>query len=188
MRGLLGVSGVYDIARHFDYESRRGVHEVSPMQPAMGGKARFALNSPTCIAQSTAMMADAAAQPSWSGDVLLVHGDRDETVPDEQSRHFALALGGKVRLLDVDVDGRRVSRTAAETDGPNQRCQCLIYADGDHVSTVLSLMTQTGQHLIAEIQRFISEVTREQRVTAASSPHDSEPASPSHQTSITSRL
>ena len=32
----VGLSGVYDISHHFDYEAGRGVEELSPMKPACG--------------------------------------------------------------------------------------------------------------------------------------------------------
>jgi acetyl esterase/lipase len=34
--GYVGLSGVYDITSHFEYESMRGVEVLSPMQAAAG--------------------------------------------------------------------------------------------------------------------------------------------------------
>ena len=34
---FIGLSGVYDIAKHFQYETGRGVEEISPMKAACGG-------------------------------------------------------------------------------------------------------------------------------------------------------
>lgn len=46
---FVGVTGVYDIAKHYAYEKDRGVHSLSTMLPAMGGFQAFAANSPSVI-------------------------------------------------------------------------------------------------------------------------------------------
>jgi hypothetical protein len=46
---FLGVTGVYDIAKHYAYEKDRGVHELSTMKRAMGGFSGFAAMSPAVI-------------------------------------------------------------------------------------------------------------------------------------------
>lgn len=46
---FVGVTGVYDIAKHYAYEKGRGVHSLSTMLPAMGGFDQFAGNSPSVI-------------------------------------------------------------------------------------------------------------------------------------------
>lgn len=84
---LVGVAGVYDIARHLEYERGRGVHEVSPMKPASGGPRGFAAASPTIVA-SQLLPEQAALMPP----VLLVHGTEDTTVPHESSARMASAL------------------------------------------------------------------------------------------------
>ena len=169
--GVIGLSGVYHIASHYQYESRRGVHEFSPMKPVCHGPPHFDEHSPTCLAQRSS-----EEQASGLPPLLLVHGDRDETVPDEQSRGLCEALGGRVRRLGVNVEGREVAaagerETAAEGSGA---CECIIYADGDHGSTVLSLMTRTGTHLMHTLRTFIrrcsdgsGDADRRQRDAAA---------------------
>jgi acetyl esterase/lipase len=85
---LVGVSGVYDIARHFEFEARRGVHEISPMKPAAGGAFGFASASPSVVAPQLS-----AAQASHMPPVLLVHGSDDTTVPYTST----LAMAGALR-------------------------------------------------------------------------------------------
>ena len=34
--GFVGLGGVYDVCMHYDYEARRGLEQLSPMQPACG--------------------------------------------------------------------------------------------------------------------------------------------------------
>ncbi|KAG8467170.1 hypothetical protein KFE25_000486 [Diacronema lutheri] len=94
---LTGVAGVYDIARHLDFERGRGVHEVSPMKPAAGGPANFAAASPA-IAASQLLREQAALLPP----VLLVHGTKDTTVPHDSSVRMAIALRA-AGARDVDL-------------------------------------------------------------------------------------
>ncbi|KAJ0404930.1 hypothetical protein P43SY_005929 [Pythium insidiosum] len=52
IKGFIGLAGPYDIAEHYDFESRRkvgpinGVHEISTMKPAMLGMSHFDDYSP----------------------------------------------------------------------------------------------------------------------------------------------
>ena len=160
--GAIGLSGVYDIASHYLFESRRGVHEFSPMKPACHDIPNFPQHSPTHIAQQLTQQQQQQPHSHHRPDlppVLLVHGDSDQTVPDLESRRLCEALGGRVRRLGVSVEGRRVAEVEAwEKDvgsGGCGACECVIYADGDHGSTVLSLMTRTGSHLNDTLRTFI---------------------------------
>ncbi|EIE21216.1 alpha/beta-hydrolase [Coccomyxa subellipsoidea C-169] len=55
---FIGMAGVYDIGKHYQYEAARGVHFLSTMARAIGGAARFASQSPAAI------LARAAARSS----------------------------------------------------------------------------------------------------------------------------
>ncbi|GLI71096.1 hypothetical protein VaNZ11_016165, partial [Volvox africanus] len=55
---FVGMSAVYDIAKHYEFEKSRAVHELSMMKRAMGGPAGFASASPSVI---LARAADTAA-------------------------------------------------------------------------------------------------------------------------------
>eukprot|EP00890_Picochlorum_soloecismus_P006591 jgi/Picsp_1/757/NSC_04246-R1_protein len=48
-RQFVGMAGVYNIARHFEYERQRGVEHLSTMERAVGGKGNFFINSPSAI-------------------------------------------------------------------------------------------------------------------------------------------
>lgn len=48
-RQFIGMCGVYDVARHYDYEDSRGVALLSTMGRAMGGKENFAACSPLAL-------------------------------------------------------------------------------------------------------------------------------------------
>lgn len=53
-RAFVGLCGVYDIARHYDYEDSRGVALVSTMGRAMGGGEKFAECSPLVLVNAHA--------------------------------------------------------------------------------------------------------------------------------------
>jgi len=54
-----GISGVYDIAAHYQHEAMRGLEDVSTMARAMYGPKRFDRFSPTLII-------DNLPQNAWS--------------------------------------------------------------------------------------------------------------------------
>ena len=80
--GLIGMAGPYDLVAHFEHESRRGVEKASMMAAAC---APLAAHSPTLIVQRH-------AQPLACHRVLLLHGEKDITVPPSSSALFALEL------------------------------------------------------------------------------------------------
>ena len=89
LHGFIGLAGVYDISDHYEFESARGVHELSPMAPANGGPSNFAAHSCTIAA--------AALSPSQRAQLppcLLLHGLTDRTVPYASSVRFGYALAG----------------------------------------------------------------------------------------------
>ena len=167
--GFIGLSGVYSIAAHYEFERRRGVHELSPMKPANGHHVGFLEHSPAVWKDGEGALQQ---QPGgWRTRWLLVHGDRDGTVPDEQSRRAAETRGGRVLYTATTVDGRHIGAVAmAEGEavleegeevsvGRDDDCSCVVYREADHGSTVLSLMAQNGHHLIRTLQTFIGNVS-----------------------------
>ena len=102
-RAFVALCGVYDAAAHFEHERRRGVHEVSALKIACGGRdggggggsggpsssnaARFASASPTVL---VAREAAAAAVPLPK--TFLFHSADDTTVPAASSVAFHRAL------------------------------------------------------------------------------------------------
>lgn len=104
--GFIGLSGVYDVAAHHEYEARRGVHEISGMGPCNGGLAGFHRNSPTTLAGMLT-----AEQAEKLPPCLILHGVEDETVPFTSSLVFANCLeghGGRVKtgwLPGIDHQG-----------------------------------------------------------------------------------
>jgi len=107
---FIGVSGVYDIGQHYDFEAARGVHEVSPMKAAAGGEVTmFPLVSATRIAAELS-----EEQRRHLPPVLLLHGLSDHTVPYAQSVRMAYALAGALPMDHIQLadDAPRAVRLA----------------------------------------------------------------------------
>lgn len=73
---FVGISGVYDIPHHYQFESKRGVERISPLAPVCGGNlSQWKRNSPSRW-HSSSTNTIASLPPT-----LLLHGDIDSTVP-----------------------------------------------------------------------------------------------------------
>jgi hypothetical protein len=111
---FLGLCGVYNIEKHYLFERNRGVHLVSPMTAAAGGREQLSTFSPTLLARALAQEWLSSSSSSSSvcrlkrADVVgnevntspaeiaaffpftvLIHGENDSTVPRESSEEFA---------------------------------------------------------------------------------------------------
>lgn len=104
----IGLSGVFDIQKHYHFEANRGVHEVSPMAAAALGYENFAQSSPTILLQhiddqvstnNPNTKTSPNANNSASGNIsamfphtILIHGVHDDVVPHTSSVEFATEL------------------------------------------------------------------------------------------------
>ncbi|RIB04795.1 Alpha/Beta hydrolase protein [Gigaspora rosea] len=104
--GLILMAGIYDIGRHYLWETKRGVEEISPMGRVMGDSPEsFEMNSPTLLLQSA--MKDREVDINKlkkliPQKILLIHGDMDETVPLETTLRFNLVLS------ELNIDDLRL--------------------------------------------------------------------------------
>jgi len=90
---FVGLSGPYDIVKHYLFEERRGVHVVSPMTAAAGGKEGLPHCSPTLLAELLLTEQSEATKTAVSmPHMVLLHGQKDNTVPFRSSTDFADAL------------------------------------------------------------------------------------------------
>ena len=85
---FLGLCGVYDIEKHYAYESCRGAHEFSPMSVAAISPDRWWEFSPTLLIPKMSKEKFLALWPQ----TLLVHGVVDTTVPYSSTQEFAEQL------------------------------------------------------------------------------------------------
>ncbi|GAX17629.1 hypothetical protein FisN_18Lh285 [Fistulifera solaris] len=73
---FIGISGVYDIPRHYQFESKRGVERISPLAPVCGGNlSQWKQNSPS-LQKSNSPTTRKKLPP-----IFLIHGEFDSTVP-----------------------------------------------------------------------------------------------------------
>lgn len=107
---LVGVSPVFDIPHHFDWETSRGVEELSALKPACGYTVEnWIANSPTRIVIDN--------PPAGMPPLLYIHGDADVTVPYTSSLNFTKNL----HKWDID-------------------CELEILSGVGHVDTVMHMM------------------------------------------------
>jgi acetyl esterase/lipase len=113
IHGLILLSGVFDISRHFIWESNRGVEEISAMSRVMGDtQESFALNSPTTLVENVLKCRDINLKQLKSlmpTKILFIHGDRDNTVPLESTLRFNGVLN------ELSIEDLRL-RTPSEMD------------------------------------------------------------------------
>lgn len=138
---VVGIAGVYDIRRHYAYEESRGVAEYSPMKPACGGDPRsFDEVSPALLIGDMPEGAVAQLPP-----MLLIHGDKDTTVPWESSVGMSEALSA--------------ARARAGHDSGVDELQILQDIGHADVITELAFMeeeTAAVDAMFPEIRRFVS--------------------------------
>lgn len=98
--GFVGLGGVYDVCMHYDYEARRGLEQLSPMQPACGyTRERMRENGAREVWE---MGRRGGGRRERKLDLVFLHGVEDTTVPFTQSKMAADFF------RTVDLGGGRV--------------------------------------------------------------------------------
>ncbi|XP_077457936.1 uncharacterized protein LOC144075033 [Stigmatopora argus] len=87
IKGVFGLSGVYNIVEHYKYEQKRGVEYVSAMHKAMNGVENFPYYSPTYWLEKFDQDKLKRLPP-----FTLIHGTCDIMVPAEASTEFSKML------------------------------------------------------------------------------------------------
>jgi acetyl esterase/lipase len=115
---FISLAGVFDIGKHYLFESNRGVQLISPMCAAACGRKCFGMCSPTTIARGILRrLSQNGAQVNATGvnrdetaagamrvglpRMVLVHGRKDAVVPHSSSEEFCAAL--KALGCEADV-------------------------------------------------------------------------------------
>lgn len=124
VRGVIGLSGVYNILDHYEHEKMRGVEYVSTMHKAMNGVHNFPYYSPTHVLKAFSEDKLKRVPP-----LALLHGTDDIIVPAESSVKFSellssLSLSASLYLLP------RVDHTEMATDlmAPDRPLYHAIYS------------------------------------------------------------
>ncbi|KAM6930512.1 uncharacterized protein FYW49_002490 isoform 1-T1 [Xenentodon cancila] len=123
IKGVIGLSGVYNITDHYEHEKKRAIEFVSTMHKAMNGEENFPYYSPTHLLQQLRQDELDRVPP-----FILLHGTRDMVVPVESSTKFSeLLTSGSVKVSLYLLPG--VSHTEIVTDLmlPNRRHYHTIY-------------------------------------------------------------
>ncbi|XP_068995023.1 uncharacterized protein [Embiotoca jacksoni] len=87
IRGIIGLSGVYNIMDHYEHEQWRAVEYVSTMHKAMNGVENFPYYSPTHLLKKLSQD-NLSRVPQF----VLLHGTTDTIVPSESSVKFSNLL------------------------------------------------------------------------------------------------
>jgi acetyl esterase/lipase len=124
IRGLIGVSGVYDIAAEDAY-LRSGGQRTVVLQKVMGGAANYAALSPLSYVR--------ADLPP----VLLVHGDKDTTVPVELSAAFQQSL-----------------------QAAGVQSELVIYPGHNHAELLFYALTDPKEELVKTIAAWVQQHTQ----------------------------
>ncbi|XP_037339376.1 uncharacterized protein si:dkey-193c22.1 isoform X3 [Pungitius pungitius] len=124
IRGVIGLSGVYNIVDHYEHEQKRGVEYVSTMHKAMNGVENFPYYSPTHLLKKLSQDKLDRIPP-----FALLHGTDDIIVPFDSSAKFCdllTSLSVKVSLYLLP----RVDHTEIVTDlmVPDRRFYHPIYS------------------------------------------------------------
>lgn len=103
---FVGMSAVYDIAKHYEFERSRGVHELSMMKRAMGGHGGFAAASPSVILQAAADAAnpEEAAAAAARGSVEVPFGGWGSSGSSEHDFYRSFELMGDAIVARAGLD------------------------------------------------------------------------------------
>eukprot|EP00466_Bigelowiella_natans_P004669 jgi/Bigna1/134890/aug1.27_g9598 len=88
VQGLVGLSGVYHIGEHLEFEKEKNVHDYSPLTPVNRGEENFDVHSPS-------LLVDKVPHGAQVPKFLLVHGREDEVVPHTSSKRLFEAMDGR---------------------------------------------------------------------------------------------
>lgn len=146
---FVGMAGVYDIARHYEYEKSRNVHHLSTMKRAVGGQAAFADQSPAVLLRKPPTSHHADVNVSrLPSHVHLMASRSDITVPHIESAdlHDLLQKRGcpsvSLSLYDDVGHGDFVVEWTPRGSGDPVANELPPFAD-DLIRTILSQSSQS---------------------------------------------
>ena len=117
----ISLAGVFDIVKHFQFETGRGVEEISPLKPACGGtEASFKQFSPTYLIRDFIRKHGSDILPQ----MLFVHGALDNIVPYTSTTELT-------QELQKGID---------DQPSEKQRFKTLILPELDHAGTIIQVM------------------------------------------------
>lgn len=93
---FVGLAGVYDIQKHYEYEAERNVHELSTMARAMGGPSNFKKHSPML------QVMDVLNEHFRKAEPRLLPPDQDidpAQTPAQKLKLFGEGIAGRIGLV-----------------------------------------------------------------------------------------
>ena len=177
---FIGISGVYNINHHFDYESGRGVEEISPLKPVCGyNRKSFNTYTPTFVLQNELLLL--LSQKLYEQDeslllsscfpnrMLLVHGIEDDIVP-------FTSTGEAAKILRQCLGGSRSTDSASSTAASSSNIIIDEYyvPKTGHQDTIVDLMMLKGKDHPGPVTKNIIEwllkqpTTQKQQLTPTS--------------------
>ncbi|XP_030594140.1 probable isoprenylcysteine alpha-carbonyl methylesterase ICME [Archocentrus centrarchus] len=98
IRGIIGLSGVYNIVDHYEHEQKRAVEYVSPMHKAMNGVENFPYYSPAHVLKKLRQDKVNRLPP-----FVLLHGTNDIMVPVQSTTRFSELLTSRSAKVSLYV-------------------------------------------------------------------------------------
>lgn len=133
---FIGLSGVYNIRKHYSWEKMRSLHHVSPMTPAANFFENFDTFSPTEIVKNMNANDIIRLQSNFPCTMFL-HGIQDATVPASSSVEYATALHS------INVSNVYVS-----------------FPDYDHLNPITELTMSPGSLTSKILQQFRLQILK----------------------------
>jgi len=125
---FVSLSGVFDIQKHYEFETGRGLNEISPMKEACGNsQTGFAKCSPTYLIRDFIDKHGSGVLP----DSIFIHGALDDTVPYTSTQECTNEL---YQGINGDNDDQQHSLEE------RQRFQTLIMPEVGHADTIIHFM------------------------------------------------
>uniref|UniRef100_A0A7S1Y375 BD-FAE-like domain-containing protein n=1 Tax=Grammatophora oceanica TaxID=210454 RepID=A0A7S1Y375_9STRA len=146
---IILLSGVYDICAHYEWETARGIDELSPMKPACGThRSAWQEVSPTLLLQPSALDDLVSTKASINTEalppILILHGINDKVVP------YTSAINVTKAFYGIDEDQSNVVQLQLLPTG--------------HAELVLELMMGHGvtrSHVMGWLARYVDGPSKE---------------------------
>jgi len=131
INSFIGLSGVYNIQNHFEFESGRGVEEMSPLKPVCGFSVENFIENSACFRLEQCLLDQEREECDVAEEVelvdhlpqmLFVHGVLDDTVPYTSTQKIVDAI---LSIESSDVE---------------EKCHEILLEDVGHSDTVMHLM------------------------------------------------
>ncbi|EFN56733.1 hypothetical protein CHLNCDRAFT_144155 [Chlorella variabilis] len=134
---LVAIAGVYDIAKHYEYEEARHVHKLSTMERAVGGPHLFPRNSPAVILANALRRQQQLQQQHSSWEAL--QGDPRELL---EEAGVAASSGDRWGATPAITAAAAAAAVGAQGAGPAAAAAAAVGPSGPTCTLVLPAADQ----------------------------------------------